>query len=188
MGAPAIRVASHEPSITPTFPRKGQFLFSGRFFLPLSAHESRRLLAFPFIPLAEYRSGLRSPFPARPTRCSTFRSGSASRALPTAGSTVRFANFCDTVKVNCFTLSHESVTCHRSPEVSSTAFAAQPPEFTTGELDGYGLRDHLPARHHRPPMRFSKEAWSKEASRCSASVISPLRFAITSRPSRCEED
>jgi hypothetical protein len=155
MGAPAIRVASHEPSITPTFPRKGQFLFSGRFFLPLSAHESRRLLAFPFIPLAEYRSGLRSPFPARPTRCSTFRSGSASRALPTAGSTVRFADFCDTVKVNRFTLSHESVTCHRSPEVSSTAFDAQPPDLQPVGLMDMGFAVPCPlARHRMPQIQF----------------------------------
>src|SRR5215470_11564995 len=50
-------------SIPPTFPRKGQFPLFGLVFLPLSAHESRRLLAFSFIPLARDRSGLRSPFP-----------------------------------------------------------------------------------------------------------------------------
>src|SRR5262249_1090354 len=37
-------------SITPTFHRKGQFPLFGLVFLPLSAHESRRLLAFSFIP------------------------------------------------------------------------------------------------------------------------------------------
>src|ERR1700745_2414676 len=54
-------------SITPTFRRKGQHPWFGLVFLPLSAHESRRLLALSFIPLAGYRSGLRSPFPARPS-------------------------------------------------------------------------------------------------------------------------
>ena len=39
-------------SITPTFRRKGQHLLFGPVFLPPSAHESRRLLALPFIPLA----------------------------------------------------------------------------------------------------------------------------------------
>jgi len=45
----------------------------GLVFLPLSAHESRRLLAFSFIPLARDRSGLRSPFPAWPIGFSAFR-------------------------------------------------------------------------------------------------------------------
>src|SRR5215831_15128761 len=39
-------------SLTPTFPGKGQFLLFGLVFLPLSAPESRGLLAFSFIPLA----------------------------------------------------------------------------------------------------------------------------------------
>src|SRR4029077_8004327 len=47
---------------------------------PLSAHESRRLLALPFIPLTGYRSGLRSSFPARPICCSAFWHWSASLA------------------------------------------------------------------------------------------------------------
>jgi len=48
----------------------------------------------------------------------------------------------------CFlaTLSHDSVTCNRSPEVSSTAFHAQPPDLPPVAFDGCGLRDHLPAR------------------------------------------
>jgi hypothetical protein len=41
---------------------------------------------------------------------------------------------------------HDSRTNDRSPEVSSTAFRTQPPEFTTSALDGYGLRCPLPAR------------------------------------------
>src|SRR5437667_1455695 len=71
-------------SITPTFHRKGQLPMFGLVFLPPSAHESRRLLALPFIPLAGYRWGLRLPFPALPVCCSAFRHWSASLALPTA--------------------------------------------------------------------------------------------------------
>src|SRR4030095_13300729 len=71
-------------SITPTFRQKRQHLLFGPVFLPPSAHESRRLLALPFIPLAGYRSGLRSLFPARPSCCSAFRHWSASISSPTA--------------------------------------------------------------------------------------------------------
>src|SRR6266481_2933673 len=39
------------------------------------------------------------------------------------------ADFFRTVRVNRSTLSHDSVTCSRSPEVSSIAFHAQPPDF-----------------------------------------------------------
>src|SRR6266404_9873887 len=66
--------------------------------------------------------------------------------------------------------------------------------FTTSELDGYGLRDHWPARP--PPSasypvlvhRLASLLRASFRPRLAASVISPLRFAITSRPSRCEED
>jgi len=80
---------------------------------------------------------------------------SALEALPTAGSTVPFADFCDTVKVNRFTLSHASVTCHRSPEVSSTAFDAQPPDLPPVSLMDMGFAIICPlARHRRPQIRF----------------------------------
>ena len=61
--------------------------------------------------------------------CSLVGCSSASLALPTAGSTLPSADFCDTIKVNRFTFSHECVTCRRSPEVSLTAFDAQPPDL-----------------------------------------------------------
>jgi hypothetical protein len=66
--------------------------------------------------------------------------------------------------------------------------------FTTGGLDGYGLRSHLPARpppYASDPVFVHQLASLLRASfrpHLTASVISPLRFAITSRPSRCEED
>src|SRR5205823_14171381 len=71
-------------SITPISRRTGQHPLFGLVFLPLSAHESRRLLALSFIPLAGYRSGLRSSFSVWPICCSAFRLWSASIALPTA--------------------------------------------------------------------------------------------------------
>ena len=75
--------------------------------------------------------------------------------LPTPEPTLPFADFCDTVKVNCFTHSHESVTCHRSPEVSSTAFDAQPPDLPPVSLMdmGFAITCSL-ARPRRPLIRF----------------------------------
>jgi hypothetical protein len=118
----------------------------------------------------------------------------ASLALPTSGSTLPFADFCDMVKVNRFTFSHESVTCRRSPEVSLTAFDAQPPDLQPVPFDGYGLRSPLPARpapYASDPVlvhRLAPLLCASFGPRLATSVISPLRFAITSRPSRCEED
>src|ERR1700722_7596769 len=72
-------------SITPTLRRKGQHPLFGPVFLPLSTHESHRLLAFSFIPLAGYRSGLRTIVTGSAYLvCSAFRHWSASLALPTA--------------------------------------------------------------------------------------------------------
>lgn len=39
------------------------------------------------------------------------------------------ADFCCTVRVNRSTLSHDSVTCSRSPDVSSIAYHTQPPDL-----------------------------------------------------------
>jgi hypothetical protein len=142
-------------SITPTLRREGQLSLFGLVFLPLSAHESRRLLALLFTPLAGYRSGLRSSFPARPIRCSAFRPWSASISSPTARPTTPFADFCNTIGINRFTLSHDSVTCHRPPEVSSTAFDAQPPDLPPVSLMDMGFAINGPlAPYRRPRIRF----------------------------------
>ncbi len=59
------------------------------------------------------------------------------------------------IRMNRFTLSHESVTCHRSPEVSSTAFDAQPPDLPPVRLMDRGFAVTGPlARHRRPLIRF----------------------------------
>src|ERR1700751_4992096 len=65
------------------------------------------------------------------------------------------ADFCDTIGMNRFTLSHDCVTCRRSPKVSSTAFDAQPPDLPPVRLMDMGFAIIGPlARHRRPPIRF----------------------------------
>jgi hypothetical protein len=65
------------------------------------------------------------------------------------------ADFCGTVRMNRFFLSHDFVTCRRSPEVSSTAFRAQPPDLPPVRLMDMGfVVICLLARHRRPPIRF----------------------------------
>jgi len=66
-----------------------------------------------------------------------------------------FADFCDMVKVNRFTFSHESVTCRRSPEVSLTAFDAQPPDLQPVPLMDMDFAVVCPLVQHRmPQIRF----------------------------------
>src|SRR3977135_4299384 len=57
--------------------------------------------------------------------------------------------------MNRFTLSHDFVTCRRSPEISSTAFDAQPPDLPPVSLMdmGFAIMCSL-ARHRRPHIRF----------------------------------
>jgi hypothetical protein len=58
------------------------------------------------------------------------------------------------VRMNRFTLSHDSVTYCRSPEVSSTAFDAQPPDLPPVRLMDMGFAVIGPlARHRRPLIR-----------------------------------
>src|ERR1700678_3950473 len=98
------------------------------------------------------------------------------------------------IRMNRFILSHDFVTCRRSPEVSSTAFNAQPPDLPNSELDGYGLRNHVFARP--PPQasypvlvhRLASLLHASFRPRLAASVISPLRFANPSPPSGWAED
>ena len=60
-----------------------------------------------------------------------------------------------TVRVNRSTLSHVSATCGRSPEVSSTAFHAQPLDLPPVPLMDVGFAIICPlARHRRPPIKF----------------------------------
>ena len=98
------------------------------------------------------------------------------------------------VGMNHFILSHDSVTWRRSPEVSSTAFDAQPPDLPPVSLMdmGFAINGSL-ARHRRPPIRFlfigsASLLHASFRPRLAASVILPLRFANPSSPSDWVED
>src|SRR5882724_1673538 len=104
------------------------------------------------------------------------------------------ADFCCSIRMNYSTLSPESETCSRSPAISSTAFHAQPPDLRFASLIDMGfaaisqLARTLPASYPVLVHRLASLLRASFRPRLAASVISPLRFAITSRPSRCEED
>src|SRR5690349_6371719 len=104
------------------------------------------------------------------------------------------ADFCDRVEMNRFIPSHDFVTRRRSPEVSSTAFDAQPPDLPPVSLMdmGFAIVCSL-ARHRRPHIRFlfigsrlGSTLLSGPASR--RVLFPPLRFAMTSPPSGCQRD
>ena len=85
----------------------------------------------------------------------------------------------------------ESKTDGRSPEVSSTAFDAQPLDLHSMPLmdEGFAaicqLARTLPASH---PVLVHRLASLLHASFRPRLTVWPLRFAITSPPSGCEED
>ena len=63
--------------------------------------------------------------------------------------------------------------------------------FTTGTLDGYVLPSQLPARpaaYASHPIFLHRLAPLLCASFRPHLAVMPMRFAVTSRPSRCEED
>src|SRR5205085_2032151 len=64
-------------------------------------------------------------------------------------------------------------------------------EFTTSALDGYGLRDHLPARpapYASDPVFVHRLVRLLHASFRPRLAATPLRFAMTSPPSGCQGD
>jgi len=101
------------------------------------------------------------------------------------------ADFCRPVRMDRSTLSPDFGTNDRSPEVSSTAFRTQPPEFTTSAFDGYGLRCQLPARpapYASNPVLVHRLVRLLHASFRPSVAGTPLRFAMTSPPSGCQGD
>jgi len=65
------------------------------------------------------------------------------------------ADFCRPVRMDRFTLSPDSGTNGRSPEVSSTAFRTQPPDLQPVPLMDRGFAVMCPlARHRMPQIRF----------------------------------
>src|SRR5215468_1824897 len=126
------------------------------FFCRLSLIESCVLLAAP------YCSGLR---PHRPT-------------MPSADSRC-------TVRMDRSILSHDSVTCCGSPEVSSTAFRAQPPDLPPVHLVDMGFAVICPlALHRRPhhPVLVHRLAPLIHASFRPRLATTPLRFSSPSPP------
>src|SRR6516165_9920437 len=81
--------------------------------------------------------------------------------LPTVWAFIAFATTTPaadcpcTVRVDCSILSHDSVTCSGSPEVSSIAFHAQPPDLPPVPLMDMGFVVLCRfARHRRPQIQF----------------------------------
>jgi len=101
------------------------------------------------------------------------------------------ADFCNAVRVNRSTLSPASGTRHRPPEVSSTAFSAQPPDLPPAALRDVGFAVFCPlARCRRPhhPVFVHRLAPLLHASFRPRLAATPLRFTIPSPPSGWEED
>src|SRR5207302_5507465 len=95
------------------------------------------------------------------------------------------------VRMDPSILSHDAVTCGGSPEVSSTAFRAQPPDLPPVSLMemGFAVSCQL-ARHRRPhhPVLVHRLALLLHASFRPRLATTPLRFAMTSPPSGCQRD
>ena len=124
-------------------------------------------------PLIRVPEGLQ---PSRTTRCSAH--------------TTPAADFCCRIRVNYSTLSLESETCSRSPEISSIAFHAQPPNLRFASLIDMGFAIIGPLAR-----RSRLRSGSCTLARVFAPrflqpplTVTPLRFAITSPLSGCEED
>ncbi len=90
-----------------------------------------------------------------------------------------------TVKMDRSILSHDAVTCGGSPEVSSTAFAAQPPDLPPMRLVevGFAVACQL-APHRRPhhPVLVHRLAPLIHASFRPRLATTPLRFSSPSPP------
>src|ERR1039458_3361452 len=101
------------------------------------------------------------------------------------------ADFCHRIRMDCSPLSPGSGTCSRSPEVSSTAFDAQPPDLPPTALMDMGFAIIGPlARCRRPhyPVLVHRLASLLHASFRPRLATTPLRFTIPSPPSGWEED
>ena len=90
-----------------------------------------------------------------------------------------------TIRVDCSTPSHDSVTCGGSPEVSSTAFRAQPPDLPPVLLvnTDFAIACSLvPHRRPLPPLLVHRLAPLIHASFRPRLTTTPLRFSSPSPP------
>ena len=100
------------------------------------------------------------------------------------------ADSCAAIRSPCGSLSSRLGTRHRPPQVSSVAFPHTCRIYKLG-LDGYGLRDPLPARPTKPasyPVSVRQVAVLLHASFRHHLAGMPLRFANPSPPSGWIED
>jgi hypothetical protein len=167
---------------TPAFWSQGQRVLD---LLPHSTHE------LPVLLVALDRSGLRASFPAWPICCSAFQLWSASLAVPTAGPTTPSADFCLAVRRSLGRLSRFVDDTKQISRGKLNRLRCTTAGSTLRAVDGYGLRDTLPARPALTPrIRFL----SIGSHLCStlpsdpASRRQPLRFTNPSPPSGWVED
>jgi hypothetical protein len=128
-----------------------------------------------------------SPFPCPPAGQTPL---SSVQAFPTRVGTMPSADFCPALeRLTAFPVTQDD--SGRSPEVSSTAFGAQPPDLPPVRLMDMSFAIMCPlAPHRRPrhPVLVHRLAPLLHASFRPRLATTPLRFAITSPPSGCEED
>jgi hypothetical protein len=91
------------------------------------------------------------------------------------------ADCCCELKEPYHSLSHESATRNRSPEVSSTTFRAQPPGLQPVSFMDMGFAVGLFARHRVPQIRFLYIAsYAPRFLRTPHEDALPLRYPFTS--------
>jgi hypothetical protein len=115
---------------------------------------------------------------------------SASLALPTARTTTPSADFCAPIRTPYGFPSPVAGTARRSPEVSSTAFAAHSLNLRGDLLMEMDFAIHRPLVQVVPPHPVSvrRVAVLLHASFRRRLATPPLRFASTSPPSGCAGD
>ena len=134
--------------------------------------------------------------PKRDGECSTLIETQALLILPivrafaACAATMPSADFCPALeRLATFPVTQDG--SGRSPEVSSTAFDAQPPDLPPVPLMdmGFAVICQL-TRHRRPrhPVFVHRLAPLLHASFRPRLTTTPLRFAMTSPPSGCQRD
>src|SRR5664280_2723380 len=176
-GQCCFRYPGNSPTVMPSIPGLPLFDFTrrkARFRFPLSQTSS--ITCSGIAGLSHARFAVSDSVPSR-------RAIGAS-LLPSA---VKASTICNWF----FCRLSPIVTRRRSPEVSSTAFGAQPPDLPPADLMDVGFAAFRPlARCRRPhhPVLVHRLAPLLHASFRPRLTTTPLRFAIPSPPSGWEED
>ena len=167
-------------------------LSHARFAVDVSV-PSRRALGASLLPSSVKASAICSWFFCRlpPIESRRLLAAPSVWAFVALATTMPAADFCAALRRNHSLLSHASVTRRRPPEVSSTAFDAQPPDLPPAALMDMGFPVLCPlARCRRPlhPVFVHRLAPLLHASFRPRLAATPLRFAIPSPPSGWEEN